>query len=143
MSWKYHDNTYIPKSAAELWPLISTLDGLKKWYIREGRLDAVVGGEFYNEWSEKVKTMCHVAEIVPNERFAFTWKWTIETRIDFWLEPADDGVGTFVHIEHGDFPEEKDFEGVFFAYMNGWSKALICLKGLVMTGQDLRDEWMW
>lgn len=143
MPWKYHDQTYIPKSAAELWPLISTLEGLKKWSIRDGGLDPVPGGEFHAVWNEGAQATCQIAEIIPNERFAFNWNWTIKTRIDFWLEPAEDGVGTYFHIEQGDFPEEKDFEGVFFAYMMGWTKYIMCLKAYVMAGIDMRDVWVW
>jgi len=153
MPWKYHDQTYIPKLPAELWPLISTLEGMQKWYIRSGRLDPTPGGEFYNEWNEQVMTMCHVVEIVPNERFAFSWAWDtnleppeptrVETRIDFWLEPAEDGVGSYFHIEHGEFPGGKNWEGNFFAFQMGWTKFLMCLKGYAMAGIDMRDFWVW
>jgi len=97
--------------------------------------------------------MCYVAEIIPNERFAFTWGWDtnlqppspthVDTRIDIWLEPAEDGKGTYVHIEHGEFPDIKDFEGNFFAFQMGWTKFLMCLKGYLMAGIDMRDHWVW
>jgi uncharacterized protein YndB with AHSA1/START domain len=141
MPRKYGANTLVKASPEEIWPWISTLDGFKKWYIRDGRLDARRGGEFFQVWSDQVKTMCTVDEIVPNERFAFRWKWTIDTRIDIWLEP--DAEGAYIHIEHGDFPDDAEFDEVFSAYQIGWTKFLMCLKAQIMHGVDIRDEWSW
>jgi uncharacterized protein YndB with AHSA1/START domain len=129
----------LPRTAADLWPLLSSAPGLTKWVANVEQFDPQPGGAFRFRSKYKgldVVEQGVVQEILPDSRLKLTWElvgdgWTQPTDLVLSLEP--DPSGTSLLIAHSGF--ERLVPEVAAAarrnYAGAWPEVLSDLKRLV------------
>lgn len=106
----------LARTAADVWPLLSTADGIGKWVARADQFDAVPGGLFRftsRYQGREVIEEGRIEAVEPERLIALSWEWAGEgwgapTRLEFALEP-DPQVAALV-LTHSGFDgiaEEK------------------------------------
>ena len=130
---------FLPRTAADLWPVLSTASGLAKWVANVEQFDAQPGGAFRfrsRYRGQDVVEQGAVQEIVPESRLKLSWEWvgegwTAPTELLFALEP--EGGGTSLLISHSGFERIDSGKGADARrnYASGWAEVLSDLKRLV------------
>ncbi len=130
---------HVPRSALDLWPLISTGAGIESWVAHVERFDAEPGGSFRltsKFQGREVVEEGRIEEITPESRVALSWEWTGEewgsaTRVEFSIEAEN--AGSSVLIVHSGFdriaPERR--LAARRNYASAWPEVLADLKRLV------------
>jgi len=129
----------LPRSAADLWPLLSTASGLAKWVASVDQFDAQPGSAFQFRSRYRGQDVLEkgvVQEIVPESKLRLTWEWIGEgwsapTELLFALEPEPGGTSFL--ISHSGF-ERIDTGGGPAArrnYATAWAEVLSDLRRLV------------
>ena len=129
----------MPRSASDLWPLLSTASGLEKWVAHVERFDGVQGGSFRltsRFQGRQIVEEGRIEEIVPSSRVALSWEWLGEgwgapTRVEFVIEP--ESSGSAVLVLHSGFERVDDAKRVTARrnYAGAWPEVLAGLKRLV------------
>jgi uncharacterized protein YndB with AHSA1/START domain len=99
----------LARTAADVWPLLSTAEGLEKWLAGAERFDAAPGGSFRflsRFQGTDVIEEGQVVAIEPEYRVALDWEWMGQgwdalTRVDLRLEP--DEAGAALVLSHSGF----------------------------------------
>jgi len=63
----------LPVPAEEAWEAITESERLEEWFANDVELDLREGGEGVFRWADGEERHAVVEEVVPLERFAFTW----------------------------------------------------------------------
>jgi len=132
---------FLPRTASDLWPLISTGSGLAKWVATVEQFEAQQGNAFRfrsRNRGQDVVEQGVVQEVVPESRLKLSWEWVGEawaapTEVLFALEPEADG--TSLLISHSGF-ERIAHQGGAAArrnYAGAWAEVLSDLKRLVAS----------
>jgi uncharacterized protein YndB with AHSA1/START domain len=131
--------TFLARTAADLWPLLSTSSGLAKWVANVEQFDAQLGSGFRFRSQYRGKEVVEqgvVQEIVSESRLKLSWEWVGEgwggpTEVLFALEP--EAGGTSVLISHSGFERIHPGNGADARrnYASGWVEVLSDLKRLV------------
>lgn len=129
----------LPRSAADVWPLLSTGPGLAKWVANVEEFDAQLGGafRFRSQYrGQDVVEQGAVQEIVPDSRLKLTWElvgegWAQPTELLLSLEP--DLEGTSLLIAHSGFERLEAVRGAAARrnYAGAWPEVLSDLRRLV------------
>lgn len=130
---------FLPRSAADLWPLLSTAGGLTKWVANVDQFDAQPGAAFRfrsTNQGQDVVEQGTVQEVVPESRLKLTWDlagggWAQPTDLLFALEP--EAGGTSLLIAHSGFERLEPGLGAAARknYAGAWPEVLSDLKRLV------------
>lgn len=129
----------VPRSALDLWPLISTRAGIEKWVAHVDRFDGEPGGMFRftsRFQGREIIEEGRIEEMVRESRVALSWEWIGEgwgapTRVEFSVEPEPEGAS--VLVVHSGF-ELVSAAGRLAArrnYAAAWPEVLSDLKRLV------------
>ena len=129
----------MPRTAADLWPSLSTAPGLARWIANVEQFEGQPGGAFRFRSRYRGQDVIEhgvVREIVPESRIKLTWElageaWAVPTELLFALEPEADG--TSLLISHSGF-ERINVAGAVAArrdYASAWAGVLSDLKRLV------------
>lgn len=62
-----------PASPEEVWEALTEPERLEEWFANDVELDPREGGEGTFRWDDGDERHAVVEEVVPEERFAFTW----------------------------------------------------------------------
>jgi uncharacterized protein YndB with AHSA1/START domain len=129
----------IPRSAADLWPLLSTGTGIEKWVAHVERFDAAPGGAFRLTSRFQGRDVVEeglIEELVPESRIALSWEWLGEgwgapTRVEFSIE--DTGSGSSVLVVHSGFDRIATEQRLLARrnYAAAWPEVLAYLRRLV------------
>lgn len=129
----------LPRTAADLWPLLSSAAGLTKWVANVEQFEPQPGGVFRFRSQYKGQDVVEqgvVQEILPDSRLRLTWElvgdgWTQPTDLVFSLEP--DQGGTSFLIAHSGFERLVPDVGAMARrnYASAWPEVLSDLKRLV------------
>src|SRR6185436_6962240 len=92
------------RTAADLWPLVSTADGLTKWVANVEQFEPQPGGVFRLRSSYRGQDVVEqgvVQEIVPDSRVKLTWElvdggWSQPTELLLALEPEAGGTSLLI-----------------------------------------------
>src|SRR6185295_10359066 len=130
---------HLPRSAADVWPLLSTAPGLMKWVANVEQFDPQQGGafRFLSQYrGQDVVEQGVVQEIVPDSKLRLTWElvgegWAQPTELLLSLEP--DAGGTSILIAHTGFERLEAVSGAAARrnYAGAWPEVLADLKRLV------------
>jgi len=131
--------TLLPRTAADLWPVLSTASGLSKWVANVEQFELSPGSAFRfrsRYRGQDVLEQGVVQEIAPESRLRLSWEWVGEgwaapTEVLFALEP--EAGGTSLLISHSGFERIEVQSGADARrnYANGWADVLSDLKRLV------------
>lgn len=127
------------RSVADVWPLLSTAEGVEKWIAHAERFEATPGGAFRftsRYQGRDVVEEGRILEMDPGRRIALAWEWVGEgweapTRVEFFLEP--EGNATALVVQHSGFEalsEERRLAGRR-NYVAAWREVLADLKRLI------------
>ncbi len=129
----------LPRSAADLWPVLATAAGLSKWVANVETLEPEPGGAFRFRSRYRGQDVIEqgvVQEIVPESRLRLSWEWIGEgwegpTDVLFSLEPEP--TGTSLMICHSGFDRIGSSRGASARrnYAMAWPEVLGDLKRLV------------
>lgn len=127
------------RTAADVWPLLSTAQGLEKWLAGADRFDATVGGSF--RFSSKFKGTevieeGRIAALELERLVALDWEWMGQgwdtpTRVELHLAPHDSGVALVLAHLGFDALESKTRLEARRNYASAWRDVLQDLKRLV------------
>jgi uncharacterized protein YndB with AHSA1/START domain len=76
----------LPVPAEEAWEAITESKRLEEWFANDVELDLREGGEGVFRWADGEERHAIVEEVVPLERFSFTWDGS---RVVIQLEDRD------------------------------------------------------
>lgn len=129
----------LPRSATEVWPLLSTGPGIEKWVAHVERFDGEPGGMFRltsKFQGREIVEEGKIEELTPESRLVLSWEWIGEewggpTRVEFSVEAEPQGAS--VLIVHSGFdriaPERR--LAARKNYVAAWPEVLGDLKRLV------------
>ena len=78
-----------PVSPGEVWEALTDPDQLEEWFANDVELDPEPGGEGIFRWDDGEVRHAVVEEVVPRERFSFTWD---DSRVVIELEEIPCGT---------------------------------------------------
>ena len=98
----------------QVWEAVTTAEHLEAWFGAGVQLDARPGAPITVAWPDGTKSRGLVERVEPPHRFVFRWRsmsgagltLTVgaPTRVEFTLEPLDDGARTLVTVTEHDAP---------------------------------------
>lgn len=134
-----------PHAAETIWKTLTSGDMIARFLMKPTGFEPVVGNRFTfqtnpaGEWDGIIH--CQVTDVVPNERFAYTWKGghpanpgygsLLDTVVTWSLSEAVGG--TRVRLVHSGFVTPKN-DTAFANMSEGWKKVVPSL-GPVMDEQ--------
>jgi uncharacterized protein YndB with AHSA1/START domain len=131
---------HLPRTAADLWPLLSSASGLTKWVASVEEFDPQPGGSFRFRSSyrgQEVVEQGVVQEIAPESKLRLKWElagqeWAQPTDLLFALEPSASGGCSFL-IAHSGFDRLDPGIGAAArrSYAAAWPEVLADLRRLV------------
>ncbi len=129
----------LPRSAADLWPLLSTGPGLSKWVANVEQFDPRPGGTFRFRSRYRGQDVIEqgvIQEMIPDSRIKLSWDWIGEgwgapTEVLVALEPEPAGASLL--IAHSGFDRLDPTRGgeARRNYAMAWPEVLGDLKRLV------------
>lgn len=130
---------FLPRPAADLWPLLSTSSGLAKWVANVEQFEAQPRSAFRFRSRYRGQDIFEqgiVQEIVAESRLRLSWEWVGEgwsapTELLFTLEP--EVGGTSLLISHSGFERIDSGAGPAARrnYATAWAEVLSDLKRLL------------
>jgi uncharacterized protein YndB with AHSA1/START domain len=122
---------YLDRPPAEVWPALTTADGLRAWFSDEVTIDLRPGGAAQMTWHDSHAPVMRVERIEPHRLLAFTWP--IEgtgaeppprTYVEFTLEPHEGGTRlTLVEYGFAQLPDET-YGPTLDGHSEGWTREL-------------------
>jgi uncharacterized protein YndB with AHSA1/START domain len=94
----------LARSAADIWPLLSTAQGLEKWVTNVERFDGAPEGLFRIASSVSGRAIAvegTIELLIPETRIILGWEWSGEswggrTKVELSLEPDTSGVALLI-----------------------------------------------
>ena len=151
MNPTYAVYTHIDRPPEDVFNAVVDHNTFQKVMFQSASADLVQGTDVTwdnGEWSVQV----HVDLVVPNERIEVTFrpadfaipllragdKRDYDAKLVFLFEPADMG-GTLVTICEYGWGTDKRSVLQSYGHCSGWQDMLMCLKGLLMFGVELKS----
>jgi uncharacterized protein YndB with AHSA1/START domain len=130
------------RTAADVWPLLSTAQGLEKWLASAERFDGAVGGSFRFTSRFKGTEVIEegrIAAIEPEQLVALDWEWMGQgwdapTRVEMRLTPHDSGAALLLTHRGFDALEPETRLEARRNYAAAWRDVLHDLRRLVAPG---------
>jgi uncharacterized protein YndB with AHSA1/START domain len=123
----------LPTAPELTWELLTDPAHLKAWFGSHIRLDAKLGGEFRETWSQagrKIVTQGRITDFRPPTTIAWTWAdegWPQSTLLTLAIRPSD---GSLVQLNHAGWSKFDPSLGeeLRAAHEAGWRGHLDSLK---------------
>ena len=123
---------------------LTQADELARWFPTRAESDPRAGGKIKLVWefadaSQNGSQEGVYVEVVPNEKFSYTWTAdTVPTLVTFTLSESDGE--TTVDLEHSTSHDGADEKKLHDDHADQWGFFLMNLKGYLEAGADLRAE---
>ena len=125
-----------PHAPDTIWKTLTSADLMSRWLgMVPSGFEPVVGNRFTyrttpaGEWDGTIQ--CEVLEVIPNERFVYSWRGghesnigygaPLDTLVTFTLEKTDGG--TRMHVVHSGFVLPRN-ETAYRGMSGGWMKVV-------------------
>ena len=121
----------LARPPGEVWPALTTAEGLSAWFGDEVDIDLRPGGAFRMRWADGSSTDMRVERIEEPVVFAFTWHLheladddPRRTYVEFTLRP--DGTGTRLTVIETGFAQLPDdlHDKAYDSHVQGWAHEL-------------------
>jgi len=130
------------RTAADIWPLLSTARGLEKWLASAERFDEAAGGSFRFTSRFKGTDVIEegrIAAIEPEQLVALDWEWMGQgwdapTRVEMRLMPDDSGTALLLTHRGFDALAPETRLEARRNYVAAWRDVLHDLRRLVAPG---------
>ncbi len=128
-------DAFFPHAPETIWKTLTTGDLISRWMMQPTGFEPVEGTRFTFQttpagaWNGIIH--CQVLEVVPNERFAYSWKGGHETNTGYgsrletivtWILSKAEG-GTRLRLVHSGFVLPEN-DTAFRNMGEGWKKVL-------------------
>ena len=121
----------LDRPPADVWPALTTADGLRAWFSEEVTIDLRPGGAATMTWDETHAPTMRVERVEPPSVFAFTWPVdgttedaTPRTYVEFTLEPHGSGTRlTLVETGFAQLPDDT-YGPTYSGHAEGWVQEL-------------------
>ena len=121
----------LDRPPADVWPALTTADGLRAWFSEEVTIDLRPGGAATMTWDETHAPTMRVERVEPPSVFAFTWPVdgttedaTPRTYVEFTLEPHGSGTRlTLVETGFAQLPDDT-YGPTYSDHAEGWVQEL-------------------
>jgi uncharacterized protein YndB with AHSA1/START domain len=132
----------LARTAADVWPLLSTAEGLEKWLAGAEHFEPVPGGAFRfisRFKGAEIVEEGRVVAIEPERLVALDWEWIGQgweapTRVELRLEPDPSGAAlVLAHSGFGALGPERRLDARR-NYASAWRDVLYDLRRLVAPG---------
>ena len=130
----------ISQRPSVVWNALTRPNDLKRWFLREARLELYPDGNYKFFWGEKISGKYPVImsgtcfEVVPEKFLKLTWN-SPNDFVQFTLEGREDETLLTVHVDGF----ERGSKG-HIDESRGWTFYLINLKTVLERDWDLRDS---
>ena len=141
MSWTFKYKVKIKAPLSDVFACFASLDGMKRWFVRDGVLEPRPGGRFHMIWDGSQQEEGKVVAFEKDKLFAFQWvgeNLSVNTTATFIFETLEDGR-TQVTCTDGEFPELIECAKSYSDVSEGWASCLMNLKAVMQYSVDLRD----
>jgi uncharacterized protein YndB with AHSA1/START domain len=128
----------LPRPPQEVWPALTTAEGLGAWFGERATIDLRAGGAASMTFAGGMTVEMRVERVEEPSVFAYTWRLPYlpeddprRTYVEFTLEPA--GEGTLLRVTETGFaqlPVEVRRE-TYESHSEGWSRELAELAELL------------
>ena len=116
---------------SEVWPALTTAEGLSAWFGAEATIDLRPGGAASMTFASGMKVEIRVERVEEPSVFAYTWRLPDlpedderRTFVEFTLEPAGDGKMLLVaETGFAQLPLDSRRE-TYESHSDGWSREL-------------------
>ena len=125
-------------SPREVWPALTTAEGLSAWFGQQATIDLRPGGAASMTFAGGTTVEMRVERVEEPNVFAYTWRLPDlpdddprRTYVEFTLEPDGTGTGTVLRVTETGFaqlPVDTRTE-TFDSHREGWSRELAELVG--------------
>jgi uncharacterized protein YndB with AHSA1/START domain len=118
---------------AEVWPALTTAEGLSAWFSDEVTIDLRPGGAAQMTWNGSHAPVMRIERVEPTSVFGFSWPvdGTTEdavprTYVEFTLEPLHGGTGTRLTLVESGFAQLPDgtYGPTYTGHAEGWVREL-------------------
>lgn len=117
----------LDRPPAEVWPALTTADGLSGWFSEKVVIDLRPGGDAQMIWDEGHAPVMRVERVEPPHVFGFTWPMDgsdARTYVEFTLEPHGSGTRlTVVESGFAQLPDET-YGPTYEGHDEGWTREL-------------------
>jgi uncharacterized protein YndB with AHSA1/START domain len=112
------------------------------WFLARAELPLAKGATYRFEWAGGYAHTGRVLEVVPDRRLQLEWPngagaHRFLTEVTFTVRRA--GVGTFLTVEHGGFPQTPTGLAQYGGTQSGWAYYLMNLRSVLEFKRDLRS----
>jgi uncharacterized protein YndB with AHSA1/START domain len=123
----------LDRPPAEVWPALTTAEGLSAWFSDEVTIDLRPGGAAQMTWNGSHAPVMRVERVEPTSVFGFSWPvdGTTEdavprTYVEFTLEPLNGGTGTRLTLVESGFAQLPDgtYDPTYTGHAEGWVREL-------------------
>ena len=121
----------LDRPPAEVWPALTTADGLTGWFSERASIDLRPGGAAELVWGDMHSPVMRVERVEPNSVFGFTWPVdggsedsVPRTYVEFTLEPR--GAGTRLTVVETGFAQlpADSYGATYDDHVTGWKLEL-------------------
>jgi len=124
-------------SPFELWSILTEKEKLAQWWNKGVRLEALVGGDFFEPWGKDGLATGKVVALKPFEMMTFSW-------VEKYFEKSEKTICTFrlkkvpggtklevIHEGWSSFKDEKKRSNLVLGFRKGWDMLLLKLEKYV------------
>ncbi|GGF42207.1 vanillate O-demethylase oxidoreductase VanB [Marmoricola endophyticus] len=121
----------LPLSPTELWPVLTTAEGLSSWFPESADVDLRPGGAATMTWTETHAPTMRVEQVEEPRLFAFSWPLDENgvdtlprTYVELTLQATADGTRlTVVESGFAQLPEDR-YQSTYDGHRDGWEREL-------------------
>jgi uncharacterized protein YndB with AHSA1/START domain len=126
----------IARPPVQVWPALTTAEGLGSWFGNEATIDLRPGGSARMSWADGPTVEMRIERVEEPTVFGFTWpifglpeEDPRRTYVEFTLEPA--GTGTRLTVVESGFAQlpEDAYGKAYDGNADGWGRELAELAG--------------
>lgn len=116
----------------DVWAALTTVEGLRQWFVVDARIDPRVGGKIWISWGPGSEGEAPIHAWEPNRHFGWTESYgddeegrPIRVVVDFEIE-GKDGATTLRLVQSG-FTADTAWDEMYDALVDGWTYFLFNL----------------
>jgi uncharacterized protein YndB with AHSA1/START domain len=121
----------LDRAPAEVWPALTTAEGLSSWFSPQATIDLRPGGTATLTWDDEHAPVMRVERVEPTSVFGFTWPFdgtgengSARTYVEFTLEPNAGGTRlTVVETGFAQLPDDT-YGPTYAGHLEGWQNEL-------------------
>lgn len=138
MSRSHHFEVEIQASPEEVWDLITTGEGIKRWFAPEASVTPGEGGKIFLSWGPGMEGEAPITIWEPGRRFG--WKEqhgdAPPKTVEMILE-AKSGGTTILRLVHSGFGADASFDNEYDSTLGGWRSFLRLIQHECAENQSL------